>query len=81
MKLKILRTVAPDTRYTDADTEQLDVRNKQGSEPIRVNKRAIPTVSPLVSVRSQPVSKDGAAPHCRGLNQPGPGAYASGPAI
>jgi hypothetical protein len=36
MKVKIIRTVAPDVRYTDADTGQPDARNRQASEPIRV---------------------------------------------
>lgn len=36
MKVKIIRAVAPDVRYTDADTGQLDAHNKQAAELIRV---------------------------------------------
>jgi 5-methylcytosine-specific restriction endonuclease McrA len=36
MKVKILRAVGPDRRYTDADTGEPDSPNKQASEPIRV---------------------------------------------
>jgi hypothetical protein len=36
MKLKIVRTVAPDVCYPDADTGRPDTDNRQATEPIRV---------------------------------------------
>ena len=49
MKVKIISTVAPGVRYTDADTGQLDAGNKQASEPVRV----LPTPIELAPVNEK----------------------------
>lgn len=36
MKLTIVKTLAPDVRYPDADTGRLDTDNRQASEPVRL---------------------------------------------
>lgn len=47
MKLTIIKTLASDDRYPDADTGRLDADNRQASEPVRV----LPAPEPAPEIR------------------------------
>jgi len=58
MKLRIIKTLAPDDRYPDADTGRVDTDNRQASEPIRVLPAPDSPPESLPEPEPQPIGDD-----------------------